>query len=153
MHFSSNVTPSSNVKFSCHSARSNGCAMWFPNPVAIWFSSKFTPIIVTCKTIKNTIDPCPQNARTFSPLLFRGLKTEKKTTYQPMPYHAKKFLSFFHTTENKCIPKWVKLVTPIIHNSGQIAVNLFGPQRVSVIPHIVIQAADIKQYKPTIKTT
>ena len=70
-----------------------------------------------------------------------------------MPYHAKKLLSFFHTSENKCIPKWVKLVTPIIHNSGQIAVNLFGPQRVPVIPHIVIQAADIKQHKPTIKTT
>lgn len=47
IHFSNNLTPSSKLKFSCHSSRRIGRARWFPNPVATWSSSKFTPIMLT----------------------------------------------------------------------------------------------------------
>ena len=54
MHFSSNWTPSSKVKFSCHSSRRIGLARWFPSPVDTWLSSKFTPIMLTWIRFANT---------------------------------------------------------------------------------------------------
>lgn len=71
-------------------------------------------------------------------LLLTVIKNRKLT------YHAKIFLSIFHSTKHKRVPQWIKLVTPVIHDPGQIAVQLFWPQRVPIIPHIVIKSTNTK---------
>lgn len=59
-------------------------------------------------------------------------------------YCAKVLLSIFHSTEDKRIPQRIKLIASVVHNSGQIVVNLFRSQRVSIIPHVVIEATSIE---------
>lgn len=110
MHFSSNLTPSSKVKFSCHSSRRIGLARWFPSPVATWLSSKLMPIMLTWIRYKDLI--IKRKEKLPGKCFITNKKTKTKT------YHAKVLLPVFHPTKYKCIPQWVELVTSIIHHTG-----------------------------------
>lgn len=59
-------------------------------------------------------------------------------------HRSKVLLSIFNSTKDKRVPQWVKLVTSIIHNTSQVVVHLFRSKGVAIIPHVVIQTANIK---------
>ena len=56
---------------------------------------------------------------------------------------SKVLLSIFNSTEDEGVPKRIELIATVVHHSGQIIVNLLRAQRISVIPHVIIQATII----------
>ena len=54
-------------------------------------------------------------------------------------YHAEVDFPIFDATKDESVPERVKLVAAVVHDTSQIVVNLFWSQRVTIIPHVIIQ--------------
>lgn len=65
-------------------------------------------------------------------------------SFENRSYHPKILLvtlgTLFNSTKHKWVPKRIKLVASVVHYSCQIAVDLFGAQRVPIIPHMIRQS-------------
>jgi hypothetical protein len=56
-------------------------------------------------------------------------------------YIAQILYTIFHTAKHKGIPKWVKLVALVIHDTIEVAMDIRGTQSVTIVKHCISYSA------------